>query len=133
MLEYDLFEKNPFALIIEDDEEQASIFAEALRQAEFETEIIRDGKTALARLAETRPAVVVLDLHLPHVSGQHILQFIHASEWLAQTRVIVATADPITAEIVRPDVTLVLLKPISFIQLHDLATRLRPSDPVELG
>ncbi|MBN1994647.1 MAG: response regulator [Anaerolineae bacterium] len=133
MLESTLSNKNPFALIIEDDEELAIIFAEALRQAEFEPEIIRDGRAALARLAESRPAVVVLDLHLPHVSGKNILQLIRSSHWLTETRVIIATADPITAEMIRPQADLVLLKPISFIQLQLLAARLRPPDPVELG
>ena len=34
---------NPFALIIEDDTKSAVIFSEALRQADFETEIVLDG------------------------------------------------------------------------------------------
>jgi DNA-binding response OmpR family regulator len=83
-------------------------------------------------LAETKPAVIVLDLHLPHVSGKNILQLIRSSHWLSETRVIIASADPITAEMVRSEADLVLLKPISFIQLHDLAARLRPPDLVEL-
>ena len=60
---------NPFALIVEDDIKLATVFAEALRIAEFETEIVLDGQAALNRLAATTPAVVVLDLHLPRVSG----------------------------------------------------------------
>lgn len=123
--------KNPLALIIEDDEEQVTIFSHALRMAEFETEIIRDGQTALTRLAHTEPAVVVLDLHLPHISGKDILQQIRANDRLSNTRVIIATADPGTAEILQQEADLVLIKPISFIQLRDLATRLRPPDTME--
>jgi CheY-like chemotaxis protein len=118
---------NPLALIIEDDEKLAIIFAEALRVAEFETEIIRDGATALTRLAATRPAVVMLDLHLPQVSGRDILHQIRADERLTATRVILATADPITAERLRPEANLVLLKPISFNQLRDLVKRFHPN------
>ncbi len=38
------------ALIIEDDEDLASIFAEALRGVGFEVEIIADGQAAQERL-----------------------------------------------------------------------------------
>jgi DNA-binding response OmpR family regulator len=115
------------ALIVEDDPKLAAIFAEALRAAEFETEVISDGRKALDRLDESVVAnLVVLDLHLPHVSGRDILQAIRANERYNQSRVILATADPLLAEELRPNADLVLLKPISFIQLRDLASRLRP-------
>ncbi len=119
---------DPFALIIEDDKKLSVIFEQALKMAEFETEVVRDGGLALTRLAETTPAVVVLDLHLPNVPGAEILREIRADERLANTRVILATADPITAEALRSEADLVLLKPISFSQLRDLAFRLRPPD-----
>jgi two-component system cell cycle response regulator DivK len=115
------------AFIIEDDRKQATIFDQALQMAGFETEIIRDGNTALTRLAATVPAVVVLDLHLPHVSGKEILQQIRADERLVETSVILATADTLLAGSLREGASLVLLKPISFSQLRDLAIRLRPS------
>jgi DNA-binding response OmpR family regulator len=119
---------NPFALIVEDDIKLATIFAEALRIAEFETEIVLDGQAALNRLAATTPAVVVLDLHLPRVSGSELLAQIRADIRLAKTRVMLATADPLMAESLRGQADLVLIKPISFHQLRDLAKRLRPPD-----
>lgn len=119
---------NPLALIVEDDPSLAMIFARALEDAKFETEIFREGAKALNRLSEASPAVVVLDLHLPQISGQDVLKQIRASEHLSNTKVILATADPILAETLRQEADLVLIKPISFIQLRDLASRLRPSD-----
>jgi DNA-binding response OmpR family regulator len=119
---------NPLALVIEDDLNLAAIFAEALQSAEFETEIIQTGRTALARLAITTPAVVLLDLHLPYVSGEEILRQIRANERLVKTQVIITTADARLAEGLQAEADLVLLKPISFNQLRDLATRLHPSD-----
>jgi two-component system cell cycle response regulator DivK len=124
---------NPLAFIIEDDQRLATIFANALQMAEFETEIIQDGKSALDRLAAAIPAIVVLDLHLPHISGRDILRQIRKDERLAKTRVILATADPLMAESLRGDADLVLLKPISFGQLRDLASRLRPPDIIDQG
>lgn len=118
----------PLALIVEDDQKQATIFAQALRMAEFETEVIRDGNEALSRLAAVAPAVVVLDLHLPQVGGKDILQQIRADSRLDNTRVILATADALLADSLQLEADLVLLKPISFGQLRDLAKRLRPDD-----
>jgi DNA-binding response OmpR family regulator len=124
---------NPLALVIEDDQKLATIFAKALQMAEFETEIVQDGQQALSRLADTVPAVVILDLHLPRVSGKDILQQIRADQRLRATQVLVATADPLMAESLRDDADLILLKPISFGQLRDLSARLRPPDTIDLA
>lgn len=112
------------ALIIEDDGDLAAVFAQALQAAGFATGIIRDGDQALAWLAVATPDVVVLDLQLPHVSGVDILRRIRADVRLAQTRIIVATGDPHLADILQDQPDLVLIKPISFSQLRDLAGRM---------
>ncbi len=124
---------NPFALIIEDDSKISTIFAQALKTVEYETEIIHDGQLAIQRLAETTPHVVVLDLHLPTVSGPEILHQIRSDERFAETRVMVVTADSALADTLQDEADLVLLKPISFNQLRDLAARLRPPDTLDLG
>ncbi len=118
---------NPLALIIEDDIDLANIFTEAVQNADFEVESIQDGEQALARLASIVPAVVVLDLHLPHVGGEQILNQIRADSRLARTRIIVATADPVKGDALAEQADLVLIKPISFGQLRDMAKRLRPA------
>lgn len=117
----------PMALIIEDDEDLSLIFAEALRMAGFQSEVITDGAQAQQRLIETVPDVVVLDLHLPHISGQSLLAQIRADVRLAATRIIVASADPVMADTLRQDADLVLIKPVSFGQLRDFAMRLKPA------
>ncbi|HEX9923453.1 MAG TPA: response regulator [Anaerolineae bacterium] len=117
----------PLALIIEDDSRLAEIFSLTLQQ-EFQVEVIEDGETALARLAILTPALVVLDLHLPHISGKTILARIREDERLITTRVMLATADAQLADQLRDNADLVLLKPISVNQLYDLAMRLRPPD-----
>lgn len=119
---------NPLALIIEDDQDLSTIFARALQSAEFETEIVENGQTASKRLNEAAPSVVVLDLHLPQVSGRDILDQIRTDPRLTETRVMLATADAAMAETLRSEADLVLIKPISFSQLRDLAKRLRPLD-----
>ncbi len=124
---------NTFGLVIEDDADLSLIFSQALQAAGFEAEIICAGDEALARLEATTPDIVVLDLHLPRVAGTDILRRIRADPRLAHTRVIIATAHPHMAESLRGEADLVLLKPISFSQLRDLAailgtTQSRKSD-----
>lgn len=122
---------NLFALIVEDDQDLAIIFATALQEAGFETQIIRSGDTALMWLSSIVPEIVVLDLHLPRVSGTDILHQIRADERLTDTKVIIATADSRMAESLQDKADLILLKPIGFSQLRDLATRLGFTAPVE--
>jgi chemosensory pili system protein ChpA (sensor histidine kinase/response regulator) len=115
----------PLALIIEDEADLSEIFSQALRAAGFATQVARDGRQALERLATLVPDVVVLDLHLPHVDGDDLLHRIRADERLAGTQVIIASADPLMAETLDGLVELVLIKPVSFVQLRDLSQRLK--------
>ena len=128
---------NNQALIIEDDADLAIIFAEAIKAAGFETQIIRDGRIALTQLVTSAPSIVVLDLHLPNVSGATILDRIRADARLAQTLVILTTADARLADMLQTKADLVLVKPISFGQLRDLARRLKssvsPAQQVDAG
>jgi DNA-binding response OmpR family regulator len=112
------------ALIVEDDEDLSFIFAEALRAAGFEPEIVRDGQLAMDRLAIVVPSVVVLDLHLPNVAGTDILKYIRAAEHLQGVRVLVTTADARLAEQTDHQADFVLIKPISFSLLRDITSRL---------
>jgi CheY-like chemotaxis protein len=115
------------ALVVEDDPDLAEIFSEALRHALFAVETFGNGKAMLARLNDDVPDVVVLDMHLPGASGLEILARIRSDERLARTRVIASTADARLAETLEDQVDLVLVKPVSFTQLRDLAMRMRRS------
>ena len=114
----------PVVFIIEDDIKLGNVFSLTLQLAQIDAELIANGKTALTRLSESTPDLVILDVHLPYVSGDEILRFIRADERLAQVPVILATADSRHADYLREKAEIVLLKPISPKQLGELATRL---------
>ena len=118
------------ALIVEDDEDLANIFAEALRGVGFEVEHIADGKTAQERLKNgTPPFLILLDMHIPHISGADLLtNIIKKEERFAKTTVIVTTADARMGESFGEMADFVMIKPISFVQLRDLTSRLKPKD-----
>jgi len=112
------------ALIIEDDPKLNEIMSITL-QSDFKIETCIDGKEGLSRLSEVTPHIVVLDLNLPGASGREILTFIRADERFSKTRVILTTADERLAEMMTDEVDIVLLKPVSPVQLRELALRLR--------
>ena len=114
-----------FAFVIEDDPDLSTIFVKALEAAGFNVEAIRDGKLAQERIQEATPRVIVLDMHLPHVDGITLLKQIHTIPALSNTKIILATADNVRAELYRDQATIVLVKPISFSQLRDLSARLK--------
>lgn len=118
-----MMDTKPLALVIEDNEDQNLVFTTALRQAGYQVDSFFNGETAQQRLTEAVPEMVILDLHMPDVDGNVILGQIRADKRLLHTRVILATADAAFADSLHPQADLVLLKPISFSQLSQLASR----------
>jgi DNA-binding response OmpR family regulator len=118
-------EQKPLALIVEDNVEQNRIFAVALTEAGYEAIVVTRGDVALQQLAEITPELIILDLHLPAVSGEEVLRAVRDDTRFQQTQVILTTADAQRADYLKRDADLVLLKPVSFTQLRDLSKRLR--------
>ena len=120
----------PLATIIEDDQSLSEIFQAAVEAAGYETQTYLDGALALVALQSETPTLVVLDIHLPKVSGLTILKSIRNQSRLDKTWVVVITADSAAADLLRGEAAadFVLDKPVTFIQLRDLATRLHPDN-----
>ena len=118
------------ALIIEDDEDLADIeFVEALHGVGYEVELIADGKIAQERLKNgPAPFLILLDMHLPHVSGGDLLTRMKQDKRFAKTMIILTTADARMGEAYSEQADFVMIKPISFVQLRDLTSRLKPKD-----
>lgn len=114
----------PFALIVEDSPVFSLMFSKTL-QDEFEVEAIQDGAVALTRLSAVTPDLLVLDLHLPGVSGKDILDRVKSDERFVKTRIILTTSDERQAEELQGIVDIVLLKPLNPSQLRELASRLK--------
>jgi DNA-binding response OmpR family regulator len=118
----------PLALIIEDNEMLSNLFEEAFIEAGYETEIALDGQLAKEQLEKITPHLILLDLHLPHISGPVLLKHIRAESRFENTRIIVASADGTWANSLDAEADFVLNKPISYVQLRTLVSRLKPGD-----
>ncbi len=113
----------PLALIVEDNEDQNLVFTTALTQAGYTTESIYDGTTAMKRLTNVVPAMIILDLNIPGINGGWLLRELRKDPRTAKTRVIIVSADAEFASSLQAQVDVVLLKPVSFLQLSTLASR----------
>jgi two-component system alkaline phosphatase synthesis response regulator PhoP len=60
-------------LVVEDEEELAELIRLHLEQSGYQVDIAPDGLTALRRFDEQRPALIVLDLGVPQVSGYRLM------------------------------------------------------------
>lgn len=92
----------PVALIIEDDEQIASILQFILQREGYAVELARDGKTAQAcveRLAP--PAIVMLDVMLPYVDGYQLLVQMRSRRGWDELPIIILTAKAQEKDIVR--------------------------------
>ncbi len=109
------------ALIFEDHPGQGFIFKAALEQVGYKVQLVQNGKLAQDRLAGEVPDLLVLDLHMPGISGEQILKDIKANPRFAETRLIIATGDVGKGHALADQVDLVLFKPIGFDQLKAVA------------
>jgi len=113
------------ALIIEDQEEIADIYSNALQLADFATEVFLDGKEALNQLPNLQPQVIILDMNLPHVSGHYLFKQIRSIDHLANVPVIICTANTVMADAMKAEISsgdFILVKPVSIHQLNGLVT-----------
>jgi DNA-binding NtrC family response regulator len=109
-------------LLIEDEPGVMDVMLRVLQRAGFAVRTAPDGATALAALHTCPPALAILDLVLPGISGFAVLAHIHQHH--PDLPVIVITANP--QAIAHPDAQSVrhyLLKPFHVEELLDMVMR----------
>ena len=78
--------------IIEDEPLHAQLLDHSLRQARYRTNVAVDGVTGLADVKRLLPAVILLDLMLPGISGHEVCRDIRNTPGIQQTPIIMITA-----------------------------------------
>ena len=107
-------------LIVEDDPQEMRMLFSALTKERFSVLAAQDGQEAIDLLERgTRPSLVVIDLHMPRVSGAQLIDYLHADTELRLIPVVVLTGGAkhdvkVVADVVfeKPIDVLVLLKTI---------------------
>jgi len=112
----------PLALIVEDDAQSREMFSHVLRSISFDVDEATTGTQALSYLEGSTPNLVVLDIRLPQVKGDTILEYIYAQPRLRHTRVIITTAyGTLPPELVLREGDVFFTKPLSIKALRDAA------------
>lgn len=89
-------------LYVEDNRINALLFAEALRpHGQIELCIAEDGEIAISMCEENRPDVLVLDAHLPGMSGFEVLESLRRMPGLDSTPAFMCSADAMPEDIAR--------------------------------
>ncbi|HSX45972.1 MAG TPA: response regulator [Candidatus Saccharimonadia bacterium] len=76
-------------VIVEDDAALADIYKTRLEALGYICFVATEGIQALALIEKERPSLVLLDLMLPKLAGDQILQVMRASDWGKDTKVLV--------------------------------------------
>jgi two-component system phosphate regulon response regulator PhoB len=79
-------------VVVEDEPDIAEILGGLLRKEGFHVGVALTGKDALEEFRKERPALVLLDLMLPDMSGLDVLKALKRSDQGEETRVIILTA-----------------------------------------
>lgn len=111
----------PYALVIEDDPHIADIFKRALQDSGFSSDVISDPHKAQAHLVFSTPDLVLLDIHLPRISGEVILRQLQGKRRFHRTHILIVTGDPEMGARYADKVEDVLIKPIGYEDLRERA------------
>ncbi|MBV8236434.1 MAG: response regulator [Acidimicrobiia bacterium] len=86
-------------LIVDDEPDVLLLLRVNLEAAGYETVLAADGETALTRIDETAPDVVLLDIMMPVMDGWGVLRVLSGRE--AAPRVVVVSARSSDRDVVR--------------------------------
>ncbi|MDO5503975.1 MAG: response regulator [Actinomycetia bacterium] len=84
---------SPFTVLVADDDADIrDLVVFKLSNAGYDVVSAEDGDEALTRIREHRPALAVLDVMMPGMSGLDVLREVRENEELTPTKVILLTA-----------------------------------------
>lgn len=81
-------------LVVEDDPQVARLISLILKRGGEESEIVSDGQTALRRVREARPAVIIADLTLKGMAGDQLCVALKGEPETRTIPYVVVSGDP---------------------------------------
>ena len=79
-------------LVVEDNELNLKLFCDLLRAHDYRTEGVRDGREAVARARDFAPDLIIMDIQLPHVSGEELIRHMKLDPVLRTIPIMAVTA-----------------------------------------
>lgn len=85
-------------LIVEDDPQVARLIALVLKRNGYDSEIVADGQTALARARTSKPSMIFADLTIRGMGGEELCSALKATEETKGIPYVVVSGDRDIAE-----------------------------------
>ena len=82
---------SPKVLVVEDEPAIRAMYQAKLELAGFEVASASNGRVGLQEAKEFQPDVILLDLRMPEMGGDEMLQRLRETAWGADIRVIILT------------------------------------------
>jgi DNA-binding response OmpR family regulator len=79
------------ALIVEDDQALQFMYRSKLESAGYEVETAENGKVGLEKAERFLPDIILLDLRMPVMTGEEMLQELRSQPWGSNMRVVILT------------------------------------------
>jgi CheY-like chemotaxis protein len=79
-------------LVVDDNSDNVEILRAFLTSRGFRVEAATDGRSALSRMEEVRPDLILLDVMMPGMDGWEVCRIIKQHPTLSGTRVVMVTA-----------------------------------------
>ena len=79
-------------MIVEDNELNMKLFNDLLQASGYDTLQARDGRDVIKMARKHRPALILMDIQLPGLSGLEVTKLIRSDDDLRETPVIAVTA-----------------------------------------
>jgi Response regulator containing CheY-like receiver, AAA-type ATPase, and DNA-binding domains len=86
-------EKRTTILVIDDDEPILTLMENVLRAYRYEPVIARSGAAAVEVARSSRPDLILLDMHMPEMSGRQVLDLLRSDELLRSIPVVILSGD----------------------------------------
>lgn len=86
-----LFGSAPKLVIVEDNAGLAEIYKTRMEILGYKCFVAYDGEVALQLIERERPKLVLLDLMVPKIAGDQILERMRASEWGRNIKVLIVS------------------------------------------
>lgn len=82
----------PLVLVVEDDSDTRFLYAAYFLLQGWKVQVAEDGEIAIERAIESRPDIIVMDLHMPHLDGWKATRRLKKDQRTSDIPVVACTA-----------------------------------------